>query len=102
MKRILSNCPSILMVAVMLCSFSVQRCEAQTPAAAEPLSTATPGADSSKPPEAAANQVTSKSEVTVSEPVVELPLPHRPYQVVVEVGFDRRDGLGDAALQQHR
>ena len=94
MKLILSNCRSILMVAVMLCSFSARRCEAQTPAAADPVSTATRGVDSSKPPEATANQVTSKSEVTASEPVVELPLPHRPYQVVVEVGFDGNDTRG--------
>jgi hypothetical protein len=94
MKLILSNCPSVLMVAVMLCSFSVQRCEAQTPAAAEPVSTPTPGAEISKPPETTANQVSPKPEVTVAEPVVELPLPHRPYQVVVEVGFDGGDTRG--------
>ena len=93
MKRILLNCRSLLILAVMFCSCTY-RCEAQTPAAAEPLSTQTPGADSSRPQEATANQVTSNSEVTAEEPVVELPLPHRPYKVVVEVGFDGGDTRG--------
>jgi hypothetical protein len=94
MKLILSNCPSILMVAVMLCSFSAQCCEAQTPAAAAPVSIPTPGDNGSIPPTAAANQSPATASVTEAEPVVELPLPHRPYQVVVEVGFDGSDTRG--------
>jgi hypothetical protein len=33
-------------------------------------------------------------DVTPAEPAIELPLPHRPYQVVVEVGFEGSDTRG--------
>lgn len=85
---------SLLIAALILSSFSAKKCEAQSPAAVEPVSAQTPGAESSRPPESTANQVTSNSEVPAAEPVVELPLPHRPYQVVLEVGFDGVDTRG--------
>jgi len=94
MKVILSNYSSLLMVAAMFCGFSAQRCEAQTPAAVEPVSTPTPGDNSSPSPTAAVNQSPVTASVTAAEPVIELPLPHRPYQVVVEVGFDGSDTRG--------
>ena len=75
MKLIFFNGRSLLILPVMFCCIFAQGCEAP-------------------PPEATPSKVTPKSEVTAAEPVVELPLPHRPYQVVVEVGFDGSDTRG--------
>lgn len=94
MKLIHLYVRSLLIAALILCRFSSKTCEAQSPAAVEPVSTQPPGNSSSSPSANVAGQPSATADVTPAEPVVELPLPHRPYRVVVEVGFDGSDTRG--------
>ncbi|MFO1000345.1 MAG: hypothetical protein U0936_08400 [Planctomycetaceae bacterium] len=84
----------LLMMAVML-SFSFQEaCDGQTPAPAESASVTAESAESSKAAATTVKDAVTSPDTTPTEPAIELPLPHRPYQVVVEVGFDGSDTRG--------
>ena len=94
MKLILLNCRSLLLAAVVLSTYSAKQCGGQTPTAGETASAPTANTGTSESPAVAANPASSNTEAPATEPVVELPLPQRPYQVVVEVGFDGNDTRG--------
>ncbi len=87
MKLIFLNCRSLLLTAVVLCTYTAEQCDGQTPAAGETASTQTVNAEPSGSP-VAPNSALPTTDSPIAEPVVELPLSHRPYRVVVEVGFD--------------
>lgn len=82
---------SLLITAYVLCVFSSRLCSGQTTANVE---TAADAASSAGSPPSSTAQATTSASATVSEPLAELPLPHRPYEVVVEVGFDGNDTRG--------
>jgi hypothetical protein len=90
MKRTLLNCRSLLLTTAVLCICAAKQCDGQTPAAGETASTSSANAATSEPPAAAK----PASPGTDASTAVELPLSHRPYQVVVEVGFDGSDTRG--------
>lgn len=94
MKLILMYCRSLLLTALLLCTCPAKQCDGQIPAAGETALTPTANAGTSDSPAAAANPASPNTDAPAAEPVVELPLPHRPYQVVVEVGFDGSDTRG--------
>ena len=90
MKRTLLNCRSLLLMTFVLCICAAKQCHGQTPAAGETASTSTVNAAITESPAAAK----PASPDTDASPEMELPLSHRPYQVVVEVGFDGSDTRG--------
>ena len=90
MKRTLLNCRSLLLTTAVLCICAAKQCDGQTPAAGETASTSSANAATSEPPAAAK----PASPGTDASTAVELPLSHRPYRVVVEVGFDGSDTRG--------
>lgn len=94
MKLNLLNGRLLLMTAVLL-SVSLQAsCDGQTPAPAESASVTTENAASSQAAATVVKDAATSPDVTPAEPAIELPLPHRPYQVVVEVGFEGSDTRG--------
>jgi len=90
MKRTLLNCRSLLLTTVVLCICPSKHCDGQTPTAGEPALPPTANATTSEPPAVAEPSLPDTDASTA----VELPLSHRPYQVVVEVGFDGSDTRG--------
>ena len=93
MTLILSNCRSILIAVALLCPCSQESCNGQPPTS-ETTSVPTEIAASSPTGAEAVKDASTSAGVTPAEPVVEMPLPHRPYQVIVEVGFDGSDTRG--------
>ena len=94
MKLNLLNGRLLLVTAVLLAVSFQESCDGQTPAPSESASGATESAASSQAAATAVKDAATSPGVTPSEPAIELPLSHRPYQVVVEVGFQGNDTRG--------
>lgn len=84
----------LALIAAVVLSLLAEPSEGQTPNPVETKPASTAIADDSRPPASPNNQAAISASGSTAEPVVEVPLRHRPYEIVVEVGFDGSDTRG--------